>query len=189
MYMRSAKCFFFPFFYAEPAILRPYRRVASRYIPKDFGQEDLGDETGGHRRYTTSHNNYHRSPHISGNFRPNPRRCCQVGERVAQKQMSCDITVLAMLRKYYNKLWMSSRLHTVSSSMTRDWHGYKYHYQRRLSEKVAKCSAAQPRQFVKCCTVEDSFLRHLKRCQQAAGSRDGRRRCRQAYNRRKWKYS
>ena len=161
--------------------MRPYRRLASHLVPNSRSSDDVTDE----RTSWRYGNHKYKSRHFSGRFRPNARRCCQVGERVAQKQMSCDITVLAMLRKYHSSLWMSSQGNTVSSSRDRDWRGY--FYQNRLSEKVAKCSAAQPKHFVKCCSSEDTFLRHMRRCQLMAGNRGQRRRCRQTYKRRKWK--
>ena len=169
----------------ESAILRPYRRLASLLGPHNIGSDDFGDDKGGSWRYHGGHS--YKSRHlISGKFRPNPRRCCQIGERVAQKQMSCDITVLAMLRKYHNDMWLSSQLQSGQTSRDRTWYG-PYNYQSKLSEKVAKCSAAQPRHFVKCCVSEDKFLRNVRRCQLMAGSREERRRCRQTYKRRKWK--
>lgn len=171
-------------FVTESAILRPFRRYASLRVPTDLLEDDHLEDGGSFWR-SNGDPVYYRPPQISGKFRPNPRRCCQVGERVAQKQMSCDITVLAMLRKYHTGLWLSSQ---GSSSQTRpDHYNSQYHYQSRLSEKVAKCSAAQPRQFSRCCTTEDGLLSSLKRCQLAAVSRAARRRCRVTFNKRKQK--
>ncbi|GFO16039.1 hypothetical protein PoB_004254400 [Plakobranchus ocellatus] len=163
---------------AESAILRPYRRLNSLLDSEDFSKE----RTQGSWRNKDLH--IYKPRHFSGSFRPSPRRCCQIGERVAQKRMSCDITVLAMLRKYHNNLWLSSQLNSDPSFKDRS----NYGFHSRLSEKVAKCSAIHPRQFVKCCESEERYAIYMRRCQLTTGSREERRRCRHAYrhrNRRK----
>ncbi|RUS77705.1 hypothetical protein EGW08_014541 [Elysia chlorotica] len=175
-------------FLTESVILRPYRRLA--IYPEtttDYSDSDtLQDEGKDFWRPGSGKSNsrtVYRTRHVSGKFRPSPRRCCQVGQRAAHKQMNCDITILAMLRKFHSTLWMSQQ--PASQSQSKEWTGYIY--KSRLSEKVAKCSAAQPKQFEKCCEAEDSVLRRMRSCELMAASRAERRRCRKTYKRRKWK--
>ncbi|KAK0056237.1 hypothetical protein Bpfe_014324, partial [Biomphalaria pfeifferi] len=87
----------------------------------------------------------------SSRFVPNDQRCCAIGQRVARKNMVCDITNLAVFRKWYNfSSPPSKKLRKKRTS--------------KLSEKISVCSALFPKDFVLCCRHRD-YSRQKKKCQ------------------------
>ncbi|CAL1534221.1 unnamed protein product, partial [Lymnaea stagnalis] len=90
-------------------------------------------------------------------FQPTGKRCCDIGQRVAKKKMACDIALLAVIRKFQRQKYsvqLSNR--TLNSNQTV--------HKSKLSEKISKCSAAFPREFVKCCRGQEEFFKQRKKC-------------------------
>ncbi|XP_059165878.1 uncharacterized protein LOC131948319 [Physella acuta] len=87
-------------------------------------------------------------------FQPSEERCCQIGLRVAKKKMSCDITMLALLRKYERDNESANRPVKLKKRGRLD----------KLSDKISRCSAKFPKHFNKCCTKKQDFIKHMKAC-------------------------
>ncbi|XP_005112613.1 uncharacterized protein LOC101845821 [Aplysia californica] len=146
------------------AILRPYRQnvlARAKMRPTTFGPRDP-------RRFKMQ------SLATIG-FQPTPRRCCHIGERVAKKKKICDITVLAVVRKYERDKYSP----VVSNRSAKH---FKRSRLSKLSEKVSKCSAVYPNHFVKCCKYKKEFYNHLRKCH--TKPRRQRRRCKKNVRRR-----
>ncbi|KAH9505209.1 hypothetical protein Btru_058962 [Bulinus truncatus] len=82
---------------------------------------------------------------------PSEQSCCATGQRVARKNMPCDITNLAVLRKWHNYTNPPSRKLRSKRKI-------------KLSEKISVCSAIFPKDFVLCCKHRDYF-KQKKNCQ------------------------
>ncbi|BFZ03087.1 hypothetical protein BsWGS_06126 [Bradybaena similaris] len=147
-------------------------------VLRDFRQQNRLEESNTSLKTTGRTDENHRPNHLpspvfskpSNNFTPTFQRCCQIGKRVAKKKMVCDITTLAVIRKYERQ---TSCPHCSKKPVKHLLRGR----QNKLSEKISKCSAKHPRDFVKCCKEQEDFSKHMKKCE--LKSKRQKRRCKQ----------
>ncbi|ESP03897.1 hypothetical protein LOTGIDRAFT_156493 [Lottia gigantea] len=81
--------------------------------------------------------------------------CCKLGEKTAKKRLSCHLGVHAINRKLNR-----TKVKMVFTKFAKK----KKRYPKALSNKIAKCSKAFPKNFQKCCNYRAEYYVHLAMC-------------------------
>ena len=113
-------------------------------------------------------------------FRPTSARCCNIGRKVAKRELSCDMRVLEVVVQY-NYLQRAKMKYNRPREI-RPPKARPSKIPAKLSPKLRKCLAGYPKYFEKCCKYREQFYRSMDKCKRKKGA--GRRKCRQSIRKR-----
>lgn len=109
----------------------------------------------------------HHSKALPKYFKPNQKRCCRIGNKVARRKLSCSIHIHIMAKE--------NNISHIGNPYRR-----KRRYSGKLFPKISRCAAKYTSNFEKCCRNRMEFFKQMKLCKKLKAAE--RKRCRKEFS-------